>query len=74
MFVLQVIKGGVSRLKTCFNVGRYKEAGFKTEMSEEFSEENVNAGKIEIPKMKIGIGNGPQPCAKIRTLGITRDK
>lgn len=61
-------------MKTRLDVGRYKEAGLKTEMSEEFSEENVNAGKIEIPKMKIGIGNGPQPCAKIRTLGITRDK
>lgn len=61
-------------MKTHLDVGRYKEAGFKTEMSEEFSEENVNAGKIEIPKMKIGIGNGLQPSTKIRTLGITRDK
>ena len=43
-------------MKTRLDVGRYKEAGLKTEMSEEFSEENVNAGKIEIPKMKIGIG------------------
>ena len=53
-------------MKTRLDVGRYKEAGLKTEMSEEFSEENVKAGKIEIPKMKKGIGKGSHPCAQVR--------